>query len=171
MKKVNGLIVALTFSLLVNGQSLNELDSAQYFDFWIGEWTASWDEGNGVQPLGTNVIVTTLDGKVLQENFNITAGQSKGFKGTSLTVFQPRFNRWKQAWADNQGGYFDFEGVFDGNNRIFQTQIMERGEKKVQQRMVFYDITPDSMTWDWEMSPDGGATWNLAWRIFYQKVK
>lgn len=163
------LIVFLGASFMATSQSLSRLDSAEYFDFWVGEWVASWDEGNGVEELGKNTITKTLDGKVIREMFEITAGRNKGFKGTSISVFQPRFNRWKQAWADNQGGYFDFEGAFNGNRRIFQTQIFDRGEKQVQQRMVFYDITKKSMTWDWEISTDGGQTWNLNWRIFYTK--
>ena len=171
MTKILIALCALFISTATCSQSLTELDSAQYFDFWVGEWTASWDEGNGVEQLGMNTIESTLDGKVLQENFRITGGRSKGFKGTSISVFQPRFNRWKQAWADNQGGYFDFEGAFEGEKRMFRTQVFERGDKKIQQRMVFYDITADTMTWDWEMSEDGGKTWNLAWRIFYERVK
>lgn len=157
------------FSTALFSQSLSELDSAEYFDFWVGEWTASWDEGNGVEELGTNTITKTLDGKVIREQFRITKGKNAGFKGTSISVFQPRFNRWKQAWADNQGGYYDFTATFDGEKRIFQTQVFERGEKKIQQRMVFYDIKEDSMTWDWELSLDGGETWQLQWRIFYIK--
>lgn len=161
----------LFIAFIIKGQSLNELDSASYFDFWVGEWTASWDEGNGVEPLGTNTIEKILDGKVLQEHFRITAGKNKGFKGTSISVFQPRFNRWKQAWADSQGGYFDFEGAFEGDKRIFQTAVTERGGKEIRQRMVFYDIKEGSMTWDWEISQDGGDTWNLAWRIFYERME
>ena len=171
MAKIIITLCALIVFESARSQSLAELDSAQYFDFWVGEWTASWDEGNGVEQLGMNTIEKTLDGTVLQENFRITAGRNKGFKGTSISVFQSRFNRWKQAWADNQGGYFDLEGVFDGEKRMFQTRAVERGGKMVRQRMVFYDIADDAMTWDWEMSEDGGETWTLAWRIFYKRVK
>ena len=52
---------------------------------------------------------------------------------------------------------------------MFQTAVVEKGDKKIQQRMVFYDITEKSMTWDWEISSDGGDTWKLQWRIFYEK--
>jgi len=34
----------------------------QYFDFWVGEWNASWDEGEGKLGKGTNTIKKTLDG-------------------------------------------------------------------------------------------------------------
>ncbi len=165
-------ITYLLFTFLVfviQAQNLNELDSARYFDFWAGEWVASWDEGEGVKPLGENTISWNLDDQVLVENFRILEGQNSGFKGTSISVFRPQLNQWKQAWADNNGGYFDFTGAFDGEKRMFQTAIFERGEAKIQQRMVFYDIKEKSMTWDWELSTDGGETWNLNWRIFYTR--
>ena len=161
------LFTATTFSAF--SQPLSELDSSEYFDFWVGEWKVSWDEGNGVEMLGTNTITKSLDGKVLQEHFRITKGKNAGFKGTSISVYQPRYNRWKQAWADNQGGYYDFTGRFDGNKRIFQTKIFERGDQRIQQRMVFYDIKKDHMTWDWELSTDGGETWQLQWKIYYDR--
>ncbi|MEP0369330.1 MAG: hypothetical protein ABJN36_02210 [Cyclobacteriaceae bacterium] len=169
MKKLI-IALAITFCFTnIQAQQLAALDSAQYFDFWVGEWTASWDEGNGVEQLGTNNITKSLDDKIIVENFRVTGGQSKGFKGMSMSVFQPRTNTWKQFWTDNQGGYFDFTGYFDGDKRIFQTAGVERGGKKVYQRMVFYDIAESSMTWDWESSSDGGDTWKLQWRIFYEK--
>ncbi len=111
-----------------------------------------------------------MGGKVLQENFQILEGQSKGFIGGSISVFQPQTNTWKQAWADNQGGYFDFTGAFDGDKRIFKTQPREVNGQTIVQRMVFYDISNDSFTWDWELSNDGGSTWNLNWRINYERI-
>ncbi len=171
MKHLSLLLPLLFGSFVTMSQSLNELDSANYFDFWVGEWSTSWDEGNGVELLGTNTIIKSLDGKIIVENFRITKGQSEGFKGMSMSVFQPRFNRWKQAWTDNQGGYFEFTGEFDGDKRIFKTQVSERSGKQFQQRMVFYDIQKSAMTWDWESSQNGGETWELKWRIFYKRTE
>ncbi len=152
--------------------SLNDLEPEEYFDFWVGKWNVSWEEGDGQTGRGTNHIVETLDGTVIQENFQILEGRNKGFKGTSISVYQPRFQRWKQAWADNNGGYFDFTGKFDGDKRIFQTDVEEREDgTRFTQRMVFYNITGDSMTWDWESSTDGGETWTLNWRIFYERAE
>jgi hypothetical protein len=39
------------------------LDSAS-FDFWVGKWNLTWDEGNGDMGKETNEIEKTLDGKV-----------------------------------------------------------------------------------------------------------
>ena len=149
---------------------VDRLNPQEYFDFWIGEWDVSWDEGDGTRGRGTNTIQKVLDGTVIKENFEITEGQNSGFKGTSISVYQPRFSRWKQAWADNNGGYYDFTGKIDGNKRIFQTDVIELEDgRQFTQRMVFYDITEESLTWDWESSEDGGETWNLNWMIFYER--
>lgn len=150
--------------------SVENLELDEYFDFWVGEWNVSWEEEDGMG-CGTNHVEKTLDGTVIQENFRILEGGNKGFKGTSISVYQPRFERWKQAWADNNGGYFNFTGKVDGENRIFQTDVVSRDDKEFTQRMVFYDITEDSMTWDWEASEDGGETWTLNWRIFYERME
>ena len=109
-------------------------DSSKWFDFWIGDWEVSWEEGDSLGR-GANTITATLDGTVIQENFRIHTGQSKGFKGTSIFVFDPRAKTWHQAWADNQGGYFDFTGELQGENRVFKTDFMERGDVRMLYRM------------------------------------
>lgn len=154
------------------GLSAQEVDKATtQYDFWLGDWNLTWDDGNGTIGKGTNRIQIILDGVVIQENFEALVGQLKGFKGTSISVYNPTTKQWKQAWADNQGSYFNFVGEIDGDKRIFKTQVFVRGEKKIIQRMVFYDITHDKLTWDWEKSEDGGTTWQLQWRINYERAK
>lgn len=109
---------------------------------------------------------------VIQENFRALTGAYAGMKGTSLSVYNPQTKTWKQAWADNQGSYFDFTGVVENGQRIFQTeeQTLADGRTLIQ-RMRFYDIEQDTLTWDWESSFDGGVTWTLNWRIFYRRAE
>lgn len=144
-------------------------DTTQWYSFWVGDWDLTWQDRNGNTFQGTNHIVRILDGAVIQENFEAKTGPLTGFKGTSLSVYNPRKREWRQAWADNQGGYFDFTGRKEGDRYYFETQPVETPQGTVQQRMVFYDITEDSLVWDWEASQDGGQTWNLNWRINYQR--
>lgn len=173
MRFTKGLIQCIFFTLLAAPVLLaqtsgDSLAPDEYFDFWIGEWDVSWDEGEGNIGRGINVVQKILGGTVIQENFRITEGGQSGFKGTSISVYQQRFERWKQAWADNNGGYFDFTGEADADKRIFRTDVQELADgRMLVQRMVFYDITNDSLMWDWEASYDGGETWELNWRIRY----
>lgn len=172
MKKI--LILSAVFffstSCLAQQVSFNELDSSQYFDFWEGIWEGTWPEGDE-KGKAVNQLTWIAGGKVLQENFEIIEGQNKGFIGSSLSVFRPMTQQWKQAWADNQGGYFDFTGRFDGDNRIFQTAERTQAGKRIIQRMTFKNITQDSFTWDWEMSTDGGESWQLNWQIEYTRLE
>ncbi|MEQ8909862.1 MAG: hypothetical protein RIC95_11750 [Vicingaceae bacterium] len=134
---------------------------AKAFDFWLGEWTVYWYDQDSNKVFGKNRVEKTLDGKVLQEHFSTP----NGFKGTSLSVYNPKQKSWHQAWADNQGGYYNFIGIVDNEERIFSTDT----SKQQIQRMRFYERKVNSFIWDWERSSDGGQSYQLAWRIYYQR--
>jgi hypothetical protein len=159
------LIILLSLCLTSIAWAQANDGSDRLFDFWVGSWVVTWTNSDGTTAKGKNKIERTLDGKVLQENFT----DEKGFKGTSISVYNPTEKKWHQAWADNQGGYFNFIGEVEGDKRIFRTPIVARGDQSITQRMVFYNIKHDSMTWDWEKSADGGKTWELQWRILYTR--
>lgn len=131
---------------------------ANQFDFWIGTWDLKWEGGSG-----TNTITKIMSSCVVQEQFD--GGE---FEGMSVSVYLPSAERWKQTWVDNQGGYLDFIGGMDGERMILAREDTLQ-TPPIRQRMVFSDITPDSLDWDWEISEDGGHTWNLKWRIHYRR--
>ncbi|WP_394747890.1 hypothetical protein [Spongiimicrobium salis] len=163
LKKIT-LVIVLSLGSMAYGQEI----AINTFDFWLGEWELQWQKGDGTQGHGTNSIVRILDGKVIQENFE---DPESGFKGMSLSVFNPISKKWHQAWADNAGGYYDFVGDIDNENPIFTTKAVQQGEKTIIQRMVFKDITKDALVWDWEKTEDGGKQWQLQWRIHYTRKK
>ncbi len=35
--------------------------------------------------------------------------------------------------------------------------------------MVFRDVAPASFRWTWEISEDGGASWDVRWEIAYTR--
>lgn len=172
MKKQIQLSVLLLFLITqsVNGQQLlKELKPSEYFDFWIGQWELTWKASGGTVEHGTNTIERVLDGKVIKENFEATSGQMKGYIGKSYSVYNPKTQKWKQTWVDNQGAYLDFTGKFEGPKRMFVRQTQDSSGNTVMQRMVFYDIKPNSFTWDWERSTDNGKNWQLVWKIAYRR--
>ena len=146
-----------------------DLPSANYFDFWIGEWDLTWKDSDGSIGTGKNTITRILNDKVILESFEGLTGQNKGFVGKSWSVFNPQSQQWKQTWVDNQGAYLDFKAEFEGDNRMFVRNSTGPNGNEVLQRMVFKDIKAGSFTWDWESSLDGGETWTLQWRINYKR--
>jgi len=135
---------------------------AQAFDFWLGEWVVSWDEGGQ----GVNRIDKILDGKVIREQFD--GRPDMPFRGMSLSVYDPRSELWRQTWVDNDGNYWAFHGRFQDGRMTLSTEVDVEG-KPVLLRMVFYNIEADELDWNWERSEDGGRTWDLRWHIHYTR--
>jgi len=141
---------------------------ADLFDFWLGDWKLSWRDADGSAGTGRNRITKILDGSVIEESFEALPGSTPPLlKGRSLSVLSNGV--WRQAWADNQGGFFAFTGRAEGDNRIFITATVHRDGKAFAQRMVFHSIRPDALTWDWESTADDGQTWALQWRVLYTR--
>lgn len=157
--------ILLSLLLLAAPAMSSATQPPDLFDFWVGDWDVSWKAPDGSTGRGRNRIAKVLDGSVIEENFEETPdGKTPPLKGRSLSV-RHKSGIWKQAWADNQGGYFSLTGQVDGDKRIFITDPVQG----VVQRMVFHSIRADSLTWDWERSEDGGKSWKLLWRIDYRR--
>ena len=132
------------------------------FDFWVGEWDLSWEGG-----AGTNRIEKIMGGCVIQENFDGT--QAMKLQGMSVSTWNPKLGKWRQTWVDNQGGYLDFVGGFEGGRMTLTRPAPVLGDNVVQ-RMVWYNIENDSFNWNWERSDDGGKTWKVNWKIAYVRA-
>ena len=135
---------------------------ARQFDFWLGHWDLTW----GDQERGTNVITSILNDHVILENF--TSQATPPFVGMSVSVFNRASGKWQQTWVDNEGGYLDFVGEFRDGQMILQ-RTAELNGKRIEQRMVWYNITVEHLDWNWERSDDHGATWRGLWKIHYQR--
>ena len=169
-KHMKAILFILLFSItsFTSAQEVNL--NNETFDFWVGQWKAEWKQADGSVGTGTNTITKVLDEAVIEENFEITGGTQAGFKGKSLSVFNPNTATWHQAWVDNQNGYINFVGEVDRERKIFRTLPVEKDGSISIQRMVFYDIKDNSFTWDWEGTKDGGKNWTLLWRIHYTRI-
>lgn len=136
---------------------------ARQFDFWLGEWKLTWEDGHG-----TNHITAILDDCVIQEDFTGHMADGTVFRGKSVSSYNTRLGTWRQTWVDNAGGYLDFDGGWVDGKMVF-TREAPHPEKPFLQRMVWYHITDDALDWNWERSDDGGATWQVQWQIRYER--
>lgn len=135
-------------------------------DFWLGTWDVSWEGGHG-----TNRLERILGGAVIHERFEEAEnGSGTGtLHGESWSVFEPARALWRQTWVDNQGGYLDLVGDRVDGWFAFTRDAPERGER-ARQRMVFRDVESGRFRWTWELSLDGGATWEIRWEIAYRRA-
>ncbi len=157
-------IFAFSLGLYAQDTTLN----AKSFDFWVGEWNLSWTNKQGEEVQGQNSIERILNGNVIQENFR---DPKTGFEGKSWSTFSRKTQSWHQTWVDNGGGYLEFDGQRYGDTLAFvMDPYMVKGVRSVK-RMIFYNITSDSFTWDWQAAPEGSNEWQLLWRIHYKRRK
>ena len=133
------------------------------FDFWLGDWEATWDKGRGV-----NRVTSILGRCAILEEFDATGPGGDGLKGMSLSTYDPHRRVWRQTWVDNSGAYLDFTGGLEKERMILSCQA-ERDGKRFLQRMVWSNIEAGSFDWRWERSNDGGKEWKTLWAIRYRR--
>ena len=138
-----------------------DFPEAHQFDFWLGDWSLTWAD----TVTGTNHIERILNECVIRENFS-----TFGFEGTSVSAYDLNSKRWKQTWVDNSGAYLDFVGGLEGEEMIMSRTFL-KDETPISQRMVWYNIQPDSLDWNWEVSMDQGENWKTLWHIHYRRQK
>lgn len=140
---------------------IDALSSPASLDFWLGNWTCTWDGGNG-----RNAITKELRGLVVVERFESL--EPERWSGMSLSVFDERHG-WRQTWVDSTGNYWAFRGSPHAEGFSFSVTEVEDG-REIAKRMVFSDIEADRFRWRWERSGDGGTPWEPLWTIDYQRV-
>ena len=138
-------------------------------DFWVGEWDLEWDLPSGDKGHGTNIITNSPFGDcVITENFD--GAPTQNFKGMSVSTFHKPAGVWRQTWVDDQGGYFALSGGV-GADGIFSLDMTRLSEKSPYRRMVWRDVTPDSLTWYWQGHSAEDTEWGDLWVIRYTRKK
>jgi len=126
------------------------------FDFWLGDWEV-FNRKNG-QAVGKNSISAIESGCALLEEWT----SSNGNTGTSLNLYNPLTQSWRQLWVSN-GYNIDISGgpndqghmVLEGRIHYYQGQTkafrgtwsaLENGDV----RQYFQEFDKDSASWtDW----------------------
>jgi hypothetical protein len=134
---------------------------ATSLDFWVGDWTCTWEGGRG-----RNAVTKEMDGRVVVERFESL--EPERWSGLSLSVFDQE-QGWRQTWVDSTGNYWALRGSPQAEGFAFSVVEVEDG-REVQKRMVFFDIEADRFRWRWERSVDGGGTWGALWTMEYGRV-
>lgn len=183
MKRNRNRLAALTMALCLSAASTPAISQNssgaqpcaapefRQFDFWLGEWDLTWPAEQwggrrGEFGHGANTVTTILDSCVVHESFRFPAQK---YNGNSVSTYSKKRGIWQQTWVDNSGGYLIFTGKFKNGKMELRTPPRKQDDKTSISRMVFRNITPNSLDWDWQRSDDAGQSWKNIWNIHYQR--
>lgn len=76
---------------------------------------------------------------------------------------------WEQEYWDNTGYHAYFRGAGRADGSFVLDQVRGGGLDAGPRRLRWHAITPDAFLWDYELSTDGGRTWQSTWRIEYSR--
>jgi len=169
--RIGAVLITVGLAVSIAGHSQSPkgcpMPEARQFDFWVGDWDATWKNPDGTIAKGANKVDAELDGCTVHEHF--TGAGAQPLVGRSYSVYSPQKKKWQQTWVDNTGGYLDLIGEFaDGKMILMRDGILGNG-RPGKQRMVYSNIAKDQFDWDWESSEDGGSTWVNRWHIHYTR--
>lgn len=134
---------------------------ARQLDFWIGTWDVYHPESG--QKMGENVIEPMLEGCALLESWTGAGGSS----GKSLNFYDPQRKTWRQVWVSDMATVLDYRhGEYrDGAMRFEGITIGEDGDTTLQ-KLLFFDVSPDTVRQVMESSTDGEG-WSTDWVGIY----
>lgn len=144
------------------------------FDFWIGDWDVAirarkgpgsdeWGEGKGRQH-----IESILGGCAISENFTAD-GPQQAWAGKSYSSWQPQLGKWRQTWVDDGGSYLVFTGGLEAGAMTLYGEPRTVKDVSFQMRMVFKNVTADSLLWEWQRSTDEWKTSTVMMAIDYKR--
>jgi hypothetical protein len=143
------------------------------FDFWIGDWDVAIrarakPDGPWGEARGTQHVESILGGCAIGETFT-AEGPGAPWAGRSYSSWQATPGVWRQTWVDDAGSYLAFTGgLVDGAMTLVgEPRTTDAGT--IQMRMIFTDITPDSLHWEWQRTTDAWATSTVMMAIDYTR--
>ena len=87
----------------------------------------------------------------------------------SVTTYDVENRVWRQTWVDSEGRYLDFAGGLDGRDMDLRREGTDEGGPALF-RMLWHDISHETLLWNWECSSDAGRSWKTLWAIEYERV-
>jgi tetratricopeptide (TPR) repeat protein len=134
------------------------MPEAKQFDFWIGQWDVTpWalESPQPGQQVGVNDVHPILEHCVVFENWRATGGG----EGKSFNYFDTNLHKWRQIWMADGGGALDYTGEYRDGAMRFTGWTLDAKGNRVEQKLTFFNIAPDTVRQLFEASSDEGKTW------------
>ncbi|MEN8376469.1 MAG: hypothetical protein ABFS34_13570 [Gemmatimonadota bacterium] len=126
-------------------------------DFLVGSWTVMADDAQ----VGSSEISTDLRGCMFEEQFS----SGTGLESIAFMYFDPRDGLWHRIYVDSEGERVELEGALVGNAIVLTgTEAHRSGTVDVR---VTFAPGASGPTQTWEVSRDGGSTWETVLTMEY----
>ncbi len=150
-------------------------DGRHDFDFYHGHWkiqnrrlekrlvgNSNWQEFAAIQSCRP-----VIGGLGNLDQFSSIFPDGQPIEGMTLRVFNPQTKLWSIYWLDNRGCELQppVVGRFENGRGTFYGEDVFNG-KPIKVVFYWYDITPNSATWEQAFSEDDGVTWETNWQMF-----
>jgi len=142
-------------------------DQQHAFDFHFGTWQThiqSRDVTASGVGAWTEFTGTVIDQPLWNGRANIEKIEASGsgghFQGLTLFLYNPKSGQWSEQFAGSSDGTMQEPsyGAFANGRGVFHG-LTEVDGKKVLERDIWSNITPDSYHYEIASSTDGGKTW------------
>ena len=132
------------------------------FDFWLGDWTVENTDGG---QLGTNTISRISHGCAVLEHWV----SGSGIPGQSLNHFDPATATWHQRWVGGNGQILELSGRLDGASMVLSGEREGPNDGIIIDRVTWTPQPDGSVVQDWQISQDGGESWQAAFYGIYKR--
>lgn len=138
------------------------VDQQHAFDFHFGTWRThilSRVSGNKWEKMTGTVIDQPLwNGKANLEKIE-ASGSGSHFQGLTLSLYEPKSGQWSQRFAGSDDGVMESPvyGTFKDGRAVLYG--WSGSGKKILERDIWSNITPNSYHFEIASSSDGGKTW------------
>lgn len=154
-------------------------DGQHDFDFNIGTWKThvtrlehpltgshSWVDYDG-----TSLVRTVWNGEADLLELDVT-GPAGHIKSLGLRLYNPQTHQWSLNWATAGSGVMTYPsalgGFKNGTGDFVDDETLDGKPIRVSGR--FFDITPNSSRFEQAFSADGGKTWEVNWKMTFERV-
>lgn len=130
------------------------------FDFWLGDW----DVGNN--GAGSR-IESIAEGRGILENWRDASGTT----GKSLNVYNSVKKCWQQFWVGNGTPVLELSGGLVDGSMVLAGDRPLRAGGTIRDRITWTPNPDGTVRQQWEISKDGGQTWQTIFNSVYRRKK
>lgn len=135
------------------------------FDFWVGKWDVH-PKASPKKLVAHSLIESLYDGCAVRENWMPLSYSGGG----SINSYSPELKKWRQFWADGQGGSAFFAGGWNGKSMVVTGTWPQPGHPNQITRMSYTRLADGSVEQMGVTSDDNQKTWQPSFDFIYSRA-